>query len=176
MTERRSPPNLGYLHAKVSPPVAPTPMPDSDSDPIAAWRDAYQRLWHDLEDEGRSPRYVLSAWGDVKPSTAAAYKRGECTPPIGRVIRLARNAAEEGYMHLATLCVDEAHRIAEVTEEVPVTGTITDNNRDLDRLQTELWNAYEKGDRSRVIEIGKEVKKEGDEIVQEGKRMNNIRS
>lgn len=147
-------------------------MPNPDPDPIAAWRDAYQRLWHDLEDEGRSPRHVLSAWGDVKPSTAAAYKRGECTPPVDRVIRFARKAAAEGYMHLASLCVDESHRIADVPDEVPVTGTITDNNRDLDRLQTKLWDAYESADRTRVIDIGREIKEEGDEIIAEGRRMN----
>lgn len=151
-------------------------MSNTDPDPIAAWRDAYQRLWHDLEDEGRSPRHVLSAWGDVKPSTAAAYKRGECTPPVDRVIRFARNAAAEGYMHLSSLCVDEGHRIADVPDEVPVTGTITDNNRDLDRLQTELWDAYGDGERKRVIKIGRAIKDEGDEIIAEGRRMNEPQS
>jgi len=146
-------------------------MSTSDSDPIAAWRDAYQRLWHDLEDEGRSARYVISAWADIKPSTAGAWKRGDCTPDGGTMICLARQAASEGYTRLASLSVDEGHRIAPVSDEVPVTGTITDNNRDLDQLQSRLWDAYEAGNRSIVIEIGREIKQEGDEIIAEGRRM-----
>jgi hypothetical protein len=87
------------------------------------------------------------------------------------MICLARQAASEGYTRLASLSVDEGHRIAPVSDEVPVTGTITDNNRDLDQLQSRLWNAYEAGNKSRVIKIGREIKQEGDEIIAEGRRM-----
>jgi len=142
-------------------------MSSSDPSPIAAWRDALQELWFELKDESRSPRYVIAAWADCKPSTAGAWRRGECTPDLGTANRLARNAAAEGYPHLATLSLDDGHRIASIDGDVPVTGSLVDNIRDLDDLQAALWEAADCGDAGAIREIAQKLHHEADEIAAE---------
>lgn len=142
-------------------------MASSDRSPIQAWRDALQETWFEIKREDRSPRYVISAWADVKPSTAGAWKRGECTPDLGTANRLARNAASEGYLQLASLGVDDSHRIAHVSESVPVTGTVHDNLRRLDRIECDVWDAAESGDRGALRKIASKLHEEADRIAAE---------
>ena len=146
-------------------------MAFSDRDAIDVWRDAYQRLWHDLEDEGRSPRHVIAGWADIKPSTAGAWKRGDCTPRWPKILRLARSACAEDYTHLSDLTVDETHMICRRKRSAIVTGTLHDNIRDLDRVESVLWEVDETGDVGQGREAVKSLRKEADELEAELDRM-----
>jgi hypothetical protein len=146
-------------------------MAFSDRNPIDVWRDAYQRLWHDLEDEGRSPRHVISGWADIKPSTAGAWKRGDCTPQWAKILRLSRAACAEDYTHLSTLFVDETHMIAKRERAAIVTGTLHDNIRDLDQVESVLWEVQETGDVEQGRKAVRELREELTELEAELDRM-----
>jgi hypothetical protein len=139
-------------------------MPISDRDAIDVWRDTYQAVWFRLKQDGRSPRHVIAGWADVKPSTAGAWKRGECTPDGGTMIVLAKAADADGYPALARLNVADEHRLVSRDEDLAVNGDLSDETRDISRLLYEIQEAEKRGDGDALRRCAEELHKEADEV------------
>jgi len=141
--------------------------PHSNRSGLDAWRDAFHDTWQALKREGRDPRSVFASWADIKPSTAYAWKNGKCDPGLDAVLRLSRAACKAGYYQMPSLFVDDGHRIVGVEDEVRVTGTLTDNIRDLDAIENRIWGAAETGDVEGLKEAANDLHQEADEIAAE---------
>lgn len=132
-----------------------------------AWRDRLLRTWFEIEDEGLDPAHLIAQWGGRKTSTAYAWKNGKCTPSTWVAFKLARNAAASGYPELLTMLVPDNLRLAYVDDEVRVTGTLTDNIRDLDEIEAQIWRAAEAGDVEALKDAARRLHDEADEIAAE---------
>lgn len=139
-------------------------MSISDRDAIDVWRDTYQAVWFRLKQDGRSPRHVIAGWADVKPSTAGAWKRGECTPDGGKMIVLAKAADADGYPALARLNVADEHRLVPRDEDLAVNGDLSDETRDISRLLFQIQEAEKRGDAGALRQCAAELHKEADEV------------
>jgi hypothetical protein len=139
-------------------------MSISDRSPIDLWRDTYQEVWFRLKQEGRSPRHVIAGWADVKPSTAGAWKRGECTPGGGTMIVLARAADADGYPALARLNIASSNRLVPRADSLSVNGDLSDEARDITRLLYQIQEAEKRGDAEALRDCAEKLHKEADEV------------
>jgi len=144
-------------------------MSHSDSDDFCeeAWRDRLLRTWFALQDEGRDPSHIIASWGGKKQSTAYAWKNGKCTPDTWTAFKLAKKAAADGYPQLLLMLVPDSKRLADVGDSLRVTGTITDNVRDLDQIQMRIWKAAEAGDKKALQAAANDLHDEADELAAE---------
>jgi len=135
----------------------------SDRSPIDVWRDTYQQVWFELKQDGRSPRQVIAGWGDCKPSTAGAWKRGDCTPDRETMMVLARNADDDGYPHFARLYHGQHSRL-ENREEIRVDGCLGDETRDISRILYEIQEAEKRGDARALHDLADQLHREAEEV------------
>lgn len=136
----------------------------SERSPIDRWRDTYQRVWFRLEEDGRSARHVIAGWADCKPSTAGAWKRGDCTPSGGTMNVLARNAAADGYPALAQLTIPDNCRLVDSGDNLRVNGCLDDEKRDITRILHDIQQADHQGDAEWLHRLADELHHEADEV------------
>ena len=138
-------------------------MSISDRSPIDLWRDTFQQVWFELKQDGRSPRQVVAVWGDVKPSTAGAWRRGDCTPDRETMMILARNADEDGYPHFSRLYHGDESRLVN-RKVIRVNGCLKDEKRDITRILYEIQEADRRGDDEELHRLADELHREADEV------------
>jgi len=147
-------------------------MPDLDSHTKEAWRDAFLRMWFDIQDEGRDPAELIASWTDRKKTTAYAWKNAKCTPSDPwMLMRLAHSASKAGYDHLIDVQLPASKRVRTGDDDLLVTHRVEDNEREAMTILVEYWNAYEAGRATLAEDKAHELEIEAREMQQEARTL-----